>query len=128
VAVDDRLPAGRAGIVAREPRKNGDGQIEDSERGAMLHVRAEQMIERHDTDTDGSLSRAELDAIQSGGRRRFMGNLAADANGDGTVSADELAARLAERAQQRRSGAGSGAAGAGQEPGAGQREEGGQGE
>jgi hypothetical protein len=118
----------RRAAMLDEFDKNGDGQIDDTERGAMLHVRAEQMIERHDTDGDGSLSGAELAAIQSGGRRRFMGNLsAADANGDGAVSADELAAHLATRAQQRRSGAGSAPGGAGQEQGAAQGEEGGQG-
>lgn len=91
----------RGGRMARFDQ-NGDGQLDDAERAAMMQQRAARMIERNDTDGDGALSKAELEAIQGPGRRFLGADSGADADGDGTVTADELSARLSARMKERR--------------------------
>jgi hypothetical protein len=96
--------------------QNGDGQLDDAERTAMMQERAGRMIERHDTDRDGALSRTELEAIQGRGRRFLGPDSGADANGDGTITAAELAAGMSARMKERRAAAQDGAEAPAQEP------------
>ena len=90
----------RAAMMAKFD-KNGDGQVDDSERAAMQHARAAEMIEQNDTDRDGKLSQAEIGAIEGPGRRFLADITSADKDGDKALSAAELEALLSERMHRR---------------------------
>jgi Ca2+-binding EF-hand superfamily protein len=80
---------------------NGDGQLDDGEREQMREARqaerearrAEMMAE-HDQNGDGQLDDAERQAMRQERVQRMFDRL--DANGDGKVEPDELAARNAD--------------------------------
>jgi len=72
--------------------------LADAPRGAhgpMQGAQLEQMFERLDADGDGAISRAEIDAAPAA---RFA---EADANGDGKVTVDEIAAMMRAQADAR---------------------------
>jgi hypothetical protein len=84
---------------------NGDGVISDEERAAAMRERAATLRTRLDADGDGKLTPAEL--ANAPGRMHFDDPAAIDTNHDGDISADELAASLKARRDQRRSDRGS---------------------
>jgi EF hand domain-containing protein len=108
------------GSDGRGRRGRNAGPMTDEERAAMMKQRAEALHKRLDTDGDGKLTPAELTA-GGGGRMRFDDPAALDTNHDGDISADELAAAMKARFDQRRAQrAGSGSAdGSGGEDGTG---------
>jgi hypothetical protein len=98
-------PAGREQWRKRRDARidaNGDGVISDEERAAALQQRVTAMRTRLDADGDGKLTPAEL-ANARGRMMRFDDPAALDTNHDGDISADELAAALKARRDQRRS-------------------------
>jgi hypothetical protein len=86
---------------------NGDGVVSDEERTAAMRERTAALRERFDADGDGKLTVSELANAQ--GRLRFEDPAALDTDHDGNISADELAAGLRARREQRRAGRGSNA-------------------
>jgi len=88
---------------------NSDGVISDEERAAAMRERAAAMRTRLDADGDGKLTPAEL--ANAPGRMHFDDPAAIDTNHDGDISADELAAALKARRDQRRNDRGSAAPG-----------------
>jgi len=72
---------------------NGDGDVSKEERAAGRKLRAEEMRTRLDVDGDGKVTVAEISSSQF---RRFDPETV-DANKDGDVSVDELAAALESR-------------------------------
>ena len=80
---------------------NGDGQLDERERGAMRDARIKDRVARLDADSDGMISRQEAEAAPLGGRmlRDFD---AVDANQDSRISPEELAAAMSERQARRR--------------------------
>lgn len=91
--------AGQAAIRFDAADANKDGELDRSEllamgrEGAERHV--ERMLKRGDTDENGTLSQAEMEAMHA---KRSKGDRAArmferaDANGDDAISAEEFAA------------------------------------
>jgi len=76
---------------------NKDGVVSDEERGAARHARAEDMHARLDKDGDGKLTPSEM----STGRFGRMGETtAADTNGDGQVSVEELDTLMKNRPER----------------------------
>lgn len=73
--------------------KNGDGQLDDSEKAAAR----EQMLKRFDTNGDGQVSDQERQAVKAQMMKRF------DTNGDGQLSEQE---RQAARAARGKNGGG----------------------
>lgn len=72
--------------------------LADAPRGdcaAMQGARLEQMFDRLDADGDGAVTRAEVEAAPA---MRFA---AADANGDGKVTVDEIAAMMRAATDER---------------------------
>jgi len=108
-----RVPAGKASrrgalTGALDPRTvakhdaDGDGQLSRDERRAMFRARAEtwrgEMLAKYDTDKDGKIGEAERKALveemtQRWRQRRF------DADGDGELSGEEIAAADAAEAR-----------------------------
>ena len=80
---------------------DGDGVISDAERAAAVRNRATAIQTRLDADGDGKLTPAEL-ASARGRMMRFDDPTALDTNHDGDISADELAAGMQARRDQRR--------------------------
>ncbi|MCZ4297980.1 EF-hand domain-containing protein [Henriciella marina] len=79
------LSVAAAGLAFADHHKDGD-------RSDRREMRTERMLERFDTNSDGVISTAEVDAMKA---ERFA---AADTNGDGGLSLDEIEAfREAER-------------------------------
>ncbi|MBX3171380.1 MAG: EF-hand domain-containing protein [Candidatus Eremiobacteraeota bacterium] len=81
---------GRRGKRMARFDKNGDGQLDESERAA---ARAE-MLKRFDTNGDGQISEQERQAVRAQMMKRF------DTNGDGQLSDQEKQAARAARGQR----------------------------
>jgi hypothetical protein len=86
---------------------DGDGVISDEERTAAMRERITNMRTRLDADGDGKLTPAEL--ANAPGRMHFDEPATIDTNHDGDISADEFAAAVKARRDQRRAARGSAA-------------------
>lgn len=69
-----------------------NGELDDEERDAMHEARVADMVARMDTDADGRLTREELDASAANRRRPPPDFETIDANKDGFVTVEEMAA------------------------------------
>jgi hypothetical protein len=78
--------------------KDGDGQLSDTEREAMLVARADAMMKRLDVDEDGKITATELEGSPL--QRRIPDLSAVDTNGDGGLQPDELAKVITQQIQQ----------------------------
>lgn len=90
---------------------NGDGYVDAKDRELRGKQRRDEWFAGADTDKDGKLTRAEIDAADANRRAQFQQRMqargaerfaAADANKDGRISRDEAKgkSRLAERFDQ----------------------------
>lgn len=72
--------------------QNKNGELDDDERMAMHEARVADMVARMDTNADGKLTREELDASAATRRRPPPDFETIDANKDGFVTVEEMAA------------------------------------
>jgi hypothetical protein len=84
----DEMMQRRAEMVEKFD-KNGDGELDETERAEMRTARLSETFTKLDSDGDGKISRDEAEGSEDGGRglRRFD---RIDADGDGFVSTEEM--------------------------------------